>query len=276
MVSRSTEKQREYNKRYRNKMTPERRTVFVEKQKAWKKADPYYHEKQVRGQMLDRCYRPGNKRYDRYGGRGITVCDRWRESFENIITDMGKRPSPLHVLDRINNDGNYEPGNCRWATRKEAGLNQTFPIRTVFEENKRLKEELSRARESEAVLKGAMRADDERLRIAEERVWPGKTWGCDAPEFMADEIEKLRAALAAKEEEIERLRHRHDLDHKLADKWRAENERLRGAISWALGEGDSDFGDRMPADGKPRYWWRSELHRRAGLDIAREAAGEGK
>lgn len=66
--------------------------------------------------MLQRCYNKNRPEYHRYGGRGITVCKRWRESVVNFIADMGKRPTENHSLDRINNDGNYEPGNCRWAT----------------------------------------------------------------------------------------------------------------------------------------------------------------
>ena len=68
--------------------------------------------------MLDRCYREKNAKYSSYGGSGISVCDRWRVSFENFLADMGERPKGTSI-DRINGLGNYEPGNCRWATAKD-------------------------------------------------------------------------------------------------------------------------------------------------------------
>lgn len=67
--------------------------------------------------MKQRCYNPNARGYENYGGAGVTVCDRWRKSFENFYADMGDKPAPDYSLDRVNPFGNYEPGNCRWADK---------------------------------------------------------------------------------------------------------------------------------------------------------------
>lgn len=74
--------------------------------------------------MIQRCTNPQRQSFKYYGGRGIKVCERWQK-FENFLADMGLRPTATHSIDRFpNNDGNYEPGNCRWATRSEQQLNK--------------------------------------------------------------------------------------------------------------------------------------------------------
>ena len=84
--------------------------------------------------IQQRCYKGKTPHYHRYGGRGIKVCRRWRRSFLAFLIDMGFRPSPQHSIDRRNNNGHYEPSNCRWATRKEQARNRGTAKYVLFGE----------------------------------------------------------------------------------------------------------------------------------------------
>lgn len=83
--------------------------------------------------MITRCENRTRDFWKRYGGRGIYVCDRWRNDFTAFLRDMGPRPSSGHTIERINNDGNYEPDNCRWATYEEQGQNTSRARRITFD-----------------------------------------------------------------------------------------------------------------------------------------------
>lgn len=84
-------------------------------------------------QMRERCGNPNHPWFKNWGGRGIKVCERWMK-FESFIEDMGLRPSRFHSIDRVNNDGDYEPGNCRWATRHEQNMNTRRSLKNRVQE----------------------------------------------------------------------------------------------------------------------------------------------
>jgi len=110
-----------------SKLSPEHRDNISKGMSAWRRGlpkpkNPRTVTRTVWKRMMQRCTDPSLSSYKNYGKRGIKVCDRWKV-FTNFLEDMGFRPEKL-TLDRINNDGNYEPGNCRWATMLEQAHNK--------------------------------------------------------------------------------------------------------------------------------------------------------
>ncbi len=123
--------------------------------------------------IKQRCYNSGNKSYPNYGGRGIGLAPEWMSAstfMADVVAQIGERPSEAHSFDRINNDGNYEPGNVRWATRSEQALNRrqardVTPLKATNAELQAeivaLRAELKQARGLTTTLSGSMLTTDE-------------------------------------------------------------------------------------------------------------------
>jgi hypothetical protein len=102
--------------------------------------------------MRERCLNKNHSAYHLYGGRGISICIRWNE-FINFFNDMGVKPSKSYSLDRINNNGNYEPGNCRWATWKEQAANKRFNQKKGIPRTDEVKRKISVTKLAQSALK---------------------------------------------------------------------------------------------------------------------------
>jgi hypothetical protein len=141
-----------------------RRSAHTPEYRAWMK-------------MKERCATPTCKDYPRYGGRGITVCERWRTSFEAFFEDVGPRPSTKHTLDRFpDNNGPYEPGNVRWATRTEQARNTRNTVfLTLNDETRCLSEwsEILHIKHTTLIERHGAGWSDEAILTTPIRQWPG-------------------------------------------------------------------------------------------------------
>ncbi len=110
--------------------TPPIRRTHGEAGRGWKTTrSPEYA---AWAHMIQRCCNPRSKSFSNYGGRGITICERWRSSYAAFLQDVGRRPSSAHSIERKDNNGHYEPSNCVWATRSEQNRNLRTNHRVEF------------------------------------------------------------------------------------------------------------------------------------------------
>lgn len=125
--------------------------------------------------MKLRCHNPNSTGYYKYGARGIEVCERWRDSFAAFYEDMGPRPSPKHSVEREDNDGNYEPNNCRWATPDEQANNQR---RTVHINGKTIADIARETGLSRKTIETRyQRGLSPELIMSPAKMTPGRKWG---------------------------------------------------------------------------------------------------
>jgi len=105
----------------------------------------YSDEYKIWAGIRTRCKNPNSRNYPKYGAAGITICDRWDQSFEAFFSDMGPRPSKSHSIDRKDNSGNYEPGNCRWATQTQQCNNKSDNVLIEYQGQQITTAEFARA-----------------------------------------------------------------------------------------------------------------------------------
>lgn len=121
--------------------------------------------------MKARCFNSSDQAYEHYGGRGITVCERWANSYELFVKDMGKRPRGMSI-ERINVDGNYEPQNCIWATPKQQARNRRCTIKVIYQGEKM---SLIQAAEQSGIPYQVLRERKQRLKWPDDRLFSSYT-----------------------------------------------------------------------------------------------------
>lgn len=135
-----------------------------------------------------RCYGKNQTGYENYGGRGITMCDRWKSSFKAFFEDMGPRPSANHSIERTNNDGNYEPGNCVWATDFEQNRNRRDNVMLEFRGERLCLTDWARRF---GMKKGTLRSRLESgLSVEEALTIPVRQWRSDEQFFQTPESQR--------------------------------------------------------------------------------------
>lgn len=122
--------------------------------------------------LVARCTNPRNKKYPRYGGRGISVCERWsgEQGFENFLADMGERPANCTSIDRRDNDGNYEPGNCRWTTATVQSRNNPH-TKLTFEKAEEMRARMAAGETATAVARAFGVSKPTACSVRDRRTW---------------------------------------------------------------------------------------------------------
>jgi hypothetical protein len=140
--------------------------------------------------MIQRCHNPNDSGYVAYGGRGITVCPEWRASFAAFFAHVGMRPSPKHSIDRYpNQDGNYEPGNVRWATTKEQARNVKSNVWIEFDGKRMVAKDWAVAL---GITHAALRRRMAHYPLAV-ALRPGRFWKRDRPILSNEQVDAIRA-----------------------------------------------------------------------------------
>lgn len=144
--------------------------------------------------IIKRCTNPKDVNYEHYGGRGISICDRWKNSFENFYADMGPRPSPKHSVDRLENNGDYEPSNCRWATDEEQANNKNNNVTYEYDGQRYTVAQLARLCEIShpAMVSRLKKYDGDVEKAVRHKRWAKKSIDLDDGDLFTDDDDHLQ------------------------------------------------------------------------------------